>query len=152
MKNNELTEYKENIFTKIKKFILGIFKKTEIENENQIQEIKEQKLEENNKDLNITDQENKKFSRAEIISLRNKFENEEIDIDDLSEEDMENLINLYNEETEIINKKTEVTREEIKAIKADTKAIKMETELINRKNEELRKKIERIKMEIQQQA
>lgn len=153
MKNIQLTPYKENIFKKIKNFFKKIFKKQEF-NPNEVSVIEERLVSTSNPILQEeeTNQKDEAYDRKKILKIRTQFENDEIDVDDLSEEEIDELINLYNEETEIIKQKTEITQEETKAIKADTKAIEMETELINRKNDTMRKEIERLKNQIQESA
>ena len=106
MKNNKLIPYKENIFTKIG----NIFKKIFFRNdENNIEDVDEKKVY-NNKQKNSffenirikEDEEEKRLRNLQI-----QYDNGQIDEEDISEEDIDKLIEMYEKETEELNKETE---------------------------------------------
>lgn len=106
MKNNKLITYKENIFTKISNFIKKIFFRkretfTESVDESPIcnNQYKENFIE------NIQIKENEETKRLKILQL--KYDNGEIDEEDISDEDMDKLIEMYEKETEELNADTE---------------------------------------------
>ena len=103
MKDNKLIVYKERIFSKITNFFKKLFhigKKEEqaenvVENDNQREEfISRISIKED-------DEENR------IKRLKLEYENGEISEEDMLEEDMEKLIEIYNNETEKLNEDTE---------------------------------------------
>ena len=106
MKNNNLILYKENIFTKISKFFKKLFfksRKTILEHENEkyvyTNESKEKFIE------NILIKENEEEQRWKILQLQ--YDNGEIDEEDISDEDMDKLIEMYKKETEELKVDTE---------------------------------------------
>lgn len=106
MKNNKLIPYKENIFAKISNFFRKIFsrKKEDIEEMNNEKSIYNIKQKENFVE-NILIKENKEEKRLKTLQLQ--YDNGEIDEEDISDEDMEKLIEMYEKETEKLNKETE---------------------------------------------
>jgi hypothetical protein len=54
--------------------------------------------------------------RQRILNLKNKCDNKEINIEDISVEDMEELIILYTKETEILNKDTAKRKQNIERL------------------------------------
>lgn len=112
MKSNKLILYKENIFTKISNFFEKIFfskkkvtqkniDETPIYNEYQ----KEYFIE------NIIIKENEEEKRLKDLKLR--YDNGEIDEEDISDEDMDKIIELYEKETEKLNSDTERRKKHI---------------------------------------
>ena len=106
MKNNKLIAYKENVFTKILNFFKKIFfkEKNIVLQENsqlniQNDQPKEYFIE------NITIKEDKEEKRLKILQLQ--YDNGEIDEEDISDEDMDKLIEMYEKETEKLNLDTE---------------------------------------------
>ena len=106
MKNNKLISYKENIFTKISNFFKKLFfrkKKyiTEYINETLIynKHCKENFID------NILIKEDEEQKRLKTLQLQ--YDNGEIDEDDISEEDIDKLIEMYEKETEELNVDTE---------------------------------------------
>ena len=102
MKNNKLIIYKKSIFRKISNFFKKIFSKKEVlQNEDIIVN--------NDKDdsfiKNIQIKENKEELR--LIQLKQQYENGEIDEEDMSDEDIDNLCKLYKKETDELNADTE---------------------------------------------
>ena len=106
MKNNKLMPYKEHFFTKIFKFFKSIFKK----NKNVVQK--------ENEDSSVYNKQNKEIFLENIIlkqddekiriqKLKEKYDNGEIDEDDLPESDIDKMISLYEKETEELNTDTE---------------------------------------------
>lgn len=106
MMNNKLIPYKENIFTKISSFFKKLFFRGK---RNSTEDIGEKSLYNNyQKDYfiqNIVIKENEEEKR--IKNLQMQFDNGEIDDEDISDEDMDKLIELYNKETEELNRETE---------------------------------------------
>lgn len=106
MMNNKLIPYKENIFTKISNFFKKLFfrKKEYIEesvDEKTIYNIQQKE----NFVENIVIKENEKEKRLKELQLQ--YDNGEIDEEDISDEDMDRLIEMYEKETEELNKETE---------------------------------------------
>ena len=106
MKNNKLIKYKENIFTKISNFFKKLFfrqPKTNLENINEITISTNQ----NKKNFieNIQIKENEEEKRLKTLQL--KYDNGEIDEDDISDEDIDKLIEMYEKETKELNEDTE---------------------------------------------
>lgn len=54
--------------------------------------------------------------RQRILNLKNKCDNKEINIEDISVEDMEELIILYTKETELLNKDTAKRKQNIERL------------------------------------
>lgn len=106
MMNNKLIPYKENIFTKISNFLKKIFfrKKEYIEEcveENLIYNIQQKE----NFVENIVIKENEEEKRLKELQLQ--YDNGEIDEEDILDEDMDRLIEMYETETEELNNETE---------------------------------------------
>ncbi len=106
MMNNKLIPYKENIFIKISNFFKKLFfrKKEYIEesvDEKTIYNIQQKE----NFVENIVIKENEKEKRLKELQLQ--YDNGEIDEEDISDEDMDRLIEMYEKETEELNKETE---------------------------------------------
>lgn len=102
MKNNELIIYKKSIFRKISDFFKKIFSKKKV-----LQ--KEDTIVNNDKNnsfiQNIQIKENKEGIR--LIQLKQQYEQGEIDEEDISDEDIDNLCKLYEKETDELNTDTE---------------------------------------------
>lgn len=102
--NNKMIEYKENIFTKILNFFKRIFKKDISPTENIIEKTIENEKKNNEFFENIYIKQNEEEMRLKKLQLQ--YDNGEIDEDDLSEEDVNKIIKLYEEETEQLNQDT----------------------------------------------
>ena len=102
MKNNELIIYKKSIFRKISDFFKKIFSKKEVVQNEDI-------IVNNNKNdsfiKNIRIKENKEELR--LLQLKQQYENGEIDEEDMSDEDVDKLCQLYEKETDELNADTE---------------------------------------------
>ena len=128
MKDDKLIPYKENIFTKISQFFKKLFFRKKKENLNNIDEklitdknqnenfaentvIKENEEIRRLKELRLqAEQRLKQLQIQEEIRLKNlklQYDNEEIDEEDISSEDMDKLIKMYENETEMLNADTE---------------------------------------------
>lgn len=113
MKNNKLITYKENIFTKISNFFKKLFfRKNEVPTES----IDEAPIYNNNQYKesfieNIQIKENEEAKRLKILQLQ--YDNGEIDEEEISEEDMDKLIEMYEKETEELNADTERRKKHI---------------------------------------
>ncbi len=101
MKNNKLIVYKKNIFRKISEFFKKIFSKKEVLSKEVI--ITNEK---NNNFLeNIQIKEDKEELR--LLQLKQQYENGEIDEEEISDEDVDKLCELYKKETDKLNADTE---------------------------------------------
>lgn len=128
MKEDKLIPYKENIFTKISQFFKKLFFRKKKENLNNIDEklitdknqnenfaentvIKENEEIRRLKELRLqAEQRLKQLQIQEEIRLKNlklQYDNEEIDEEDISSEDMDKLTKMYENETEMLNADTE---------------------------------------------
>lgn len=101
MKNNKLIVYKKSIFKKISEFFKKIFSKKEVLSKEVI--ITNEK---NNNFLeNIQIKEDKEELR--LLQLKQQYENGEIDEEEISDEDVDKLCELYKKETDELNADTE---------------------------------------------
>lgn len=102
MKNNKLIIYKKSIFRKIIDFFKKIFSKEEVvQNEDII--VNNDKNDSFIKNIQI--KENKEELR--VLQLKQQYENGEIDEEDMSDEDVDKLCQLYEKETDELNADTE---------------------------------------------
>lgn len=112
MKNNKLITYKENIFTKISNFLKKLFfrkkkdtTKTIDETRSYNKQCKENFIE------NILIKEDEEERRLKKLQLQ--YDNGEIDEEDISEEDIDKIIKMYEKETEELNADTEIRKKHI---------------------------------------
>ena len=106
MKNNKLIKYKDNVFIKIFQFFKRIFSRKNIPiSENIIEKSSTDSKSKTDFLKNIQIQKNEEEIRLKKLQLQ--YDNEEIDEDDLSEEEIEKLVVLYEKETEELNTDTE---------------------------------------------
>ena len=106
MKNNKLIEYKENIFIKIFKFFKQIFSRKNISaTENMTEKLIKNEGQHVNFFENIQIKENEEEKRLKELQLQ--YDNGEIDEDNLSEEEIDKLVILYEKETKELNTDTE---------------------------------------------
>lgn len=106
MMNNKLIPYKENIFTKI----LNYFKKKFSRSKSQSIKNDNEKTISNNEYKksfigNITIKEDEEEKRLKELQMQ--FDSGEIDEEDISDEDMDKLIEMYEKETKELNAETE---------------------------------------------
>lgn len=118
MENNKIISYRENIFRNFIRRILKFFRKKgpalEVameSDENDINSIKQVEEEKENFKEQIISEDS--LAKQRILALKMKYDNNEISEQDISEEDMDELIKLYNEETERLNKDTEIRKQHI---------------------------------------
>ena len=106
MMNNELIPYKENILTKISNFFRKLLfrKKEGIAESVDEKSLYDSQQKENFID-NILIKEDQEEKRLKILQLQ--YDNGEIDEDDISDEDKDKLIEMYEKETEELNRETE---------------------------------------------
>lgn len=106
MMNNKLISYKENVFTKILNFFKKLFFRKKKGTSKYIDEfhIYNNKCKEDFI-ANILIKEDEEEKRLKILQLQ--YDNGEIDEEDISDEDMDKLIEMYEKETEELNKETE---------------------------------------------
>lgn len=113
MKNDKLIDYKETIFVKIFKFFNLILppKRNIVDIEN----MKEKSITKEKDSIsffeNIKIKENEEEIRLKRLQLQ--YDNGEIDEDDISEEDMNSIIEMYEKETEELNADTEMRKNHI---------------------------------------
>ena len=108
MKNNKLIIYKKSLFKKIRDFFKKIFSKKEVlQNEDSV--INKDK---NNSFINnIQIKRNKEELR--LLKLRKQYENGEINEEDMSNEDIDKLCEMYKKETDELNADTEKRKKHI---------------------------------------
>lgn len=106
MGNNKLISYKENIFTKTLNFFKKLFFRKKKDTNKSIEEllIYNNQSKENFID-NILIKEDEEEKRLKMLQLQ--YDNEEIDEEDISDEDSDNLCKLYEKETDELNADTE---------------------------------------------
>lgn len=107
--NKNLTNYKENIFSKLKKFFLKFIPKKEnkkAENkQSENKKIKKKFYE------NIVVDQNR--SESSLENLKRLYDNKEIDEANISDEDINKLIEMYDREIETLRDDTERRRKNI---------------------------------------
>ena len=116
MKNDKLIDYKETIFVKIFKFFNLILPQKR--NIVDIENMKEKSITKEKDSIsffeNIKIKENEEEIRLKRLQLQ--YDNGEIDEDDISEEDMNSIIEMYEKEkekTEELNADTEMRKNHI---------------------------------------
>lgn len=114
---NSMIPYKEGIFSKIYKFFKKLFRKN-VEVKKEIVIPKET----NSFKERIVIQEDKE--RKRLLELRDKWENGEIEADDISDEDIDKIVEIYNEETKKIEEETQTIKQNISKM---LKELKQET-------------------------
>ena len=111
MKNNKLIVYKESIFNKISRFFKKIFNIDRINEEQSISDNTTNTLQKSEFINNIAIKENEEDKRLKELQL--KYENGEIDEDEILDEDMDKLIEMYKKETEKLNLDTKKRKNHI---------------------------------------
>lgn len=109
MKNNKLIIYKNNIFTKIAEFFKKLFSRKKIlqsKNENISNDIRDSFIE--------SIQIKKDKEKLRLCKLKQQYDNGEIDEDDIPDEDVEKLVELYEEETDKLKADTEKIKNHIR--------------------------------------
>ena len=99
MGNNKLISYKENIFTKTLNFFKNLFFRKKKDTNKSIEEllIYNNQCKENFIDnILIKEDEDEEEKRLKMLQLQ--YDNEEIDEEDMSDEDIDNLCKLYEKE------------------------------------------------------
>lgn len=108
MGNNKLISYKENIFTKTLNFFKKLFFRKKKDTNKSIEEllIYNNQCKENFIDnILIKEDEDEEEKRLKMLQLQ--YDNEEIDEEDISDEDIDKLCKLYEKETDELNADTE---------------------------------------------
>lgn len=103
--NKELVQYNETIFTKAKRILKSFFKKQE--NEMILNEVKYK----NNFIENITISENEEQKR--LKELKKLYDNREIEEENISNEDIDKLIEMYNNEIKELKIDTKIRKNKI---------------------------------------
>ncbi len=121
MKNNKMVVYKENIFVRISNFFKRLFHLDKGENTSVNVHSKSDSLNEKNDEIKKTAFINEIVVKEdeELKSLKElqlKYESGEISEDDLTVEEMDKLIKMYQDETEELNKDTERIKNRIAKI------------------------------------
>lgn len=109
MKNNKLIIYKNNIFIKIADFFKKLFSRKKIlqsKNENISNDIRDSFIE--------SIQIKKDKEKLRLCKLKQQYDNGEIDEDDIPDEDVEKLVELYEEETDKLKADTEKIKNHIR--------------------------------------
>lgn len=109
MKNNKLIIYKNNIFIKIAEFFKKLFSRKKIlqsKNENISNDIRDSFIE----SIKIK----KDKEKLRLCKLKQQYDNGEIDEDDIPDEDVEKLVELYEEETDKLKADTEKIKNHIR--------------------------------------
>lgn len=109
MKNNKLIIYKNNIFTKIAEFFKKIFSRKKIlqsKNENISNDIRDSFIE--------SIQIKKDKEKLRLCKLKQQYDNGEIDEDDIPDEDVEKIVELYEKETDKLKADTEKIKNHIR--------------------------------------
>lgn len=115
--SNQLIEYKKSIFYKIKNFLKNIFglsKDYQIRKKNGETEKNEIIVPRYEIDFKDNIKIKSDVEKQRVLDLKNKYDKEKIYEDELTMNDIDSLINLYNEETEFLNKDTENRKINIK--------------------------------------
>lgn len=106
--NKELVQYNETIFTKAKRILKSFFKKQE----NKI--ISNEVKYKNNFIENITISENEEEKR--LKELKKLYDNREIEEENISNEDIDKLIEMYNNEIKELKIDTKIRKNKIEKI------------------------------------
>ena len=109
MENKEIIEVKQGIFQKLKQLIKKLFFKKE--NKIKVNASVEKEDKKKNFIENIKNEETEE--RQRIIALKYQYDNEIIDEEDIYNEDIDKLIELYKEETKLLNEDSEMRRKNI---------------------------------------
>ncbi len=109
MKNNKLIIYKNNIFIKIAEFFKKLFSRKKIlqsKNENISNDTRDSFIE--------SIQIKKDKEKLRLCKLKQQYDNGEIDEDDIPDEDVEKIVELYEKETEKLKADTEKIKNHIR--------------------------------------
>lgn len=111
MNNKMIIVYKENVFTRIKKFILNLFRK---ERDIQLQEVKEPITKQRNMldDIKIIITEEEK----ELLKLQEYYKNNFIYSSDIPSKEKNKLIELYEKQNKKLAKQLEREKLEIRLL------------------------------------
>ena len=122
--NNNLVPYKENIFIKISNFFKRLFSRKKKVSKEEITEQSVYINNTNNQKENFIEQvvipENQEEKRLRLLKL--KFDKGEIDEEDISDEDIEKIVEMYEKETEKLNADTERIKANIEKMLKELKA------------------------------
>lgn len=114
MENKYLQVGKENILKKIINFIKGIFGKKEEPKDN----IEMKKAEKESEATNFFDTiKVVKDEDKEMIALQNKYENNEVNLSSLSDEEISELSELYKRQVSDLKKKLEDKKQQLEIAK-----------------------------------
>lgn len=109
MKNNKLIIYKNNIFIKIAEFFKKLFSRKKIlqsKNENISNDTRDSFIE--------SIQIKKDKEKLRLCRLKQQYDNGEIDEDDIPDEDVEKIVELYEKETDKLKADTEKIKNHIR--------------------------------------
>ena len=109
MGNNSLIPYKQNIFTKIRTFLKNLFSRKK---EEFIEDEKENIFQKNYYNNNFSERIAVKVDEEQkrLKDLQRQYDNGEIDEEDITAEDIDKLVEMYEAETERLNADTEMRK------------------------------------------
>jgi len=111
MKNNKLIKYKDNIFSKIKNLLKKVFNKDNVE---EIEITTNNNMYSNKFFDSIAIKKDEEQMRLKKLQLQ--YDNGEIKESDISREDVDKIIKMYKEETNLLNEDTNRRRKNIEII------------------------------------
>lgn len=120
MKNNKLIIYKKSIFNKISKFFKNFFNIGRKKEEHHIPDNTNNNFHKDKFIDNISVKENEEEKKLKELQL--KYENGEIDEDEMLDEEIDKLIKMYKNETEKLNMDTEKRKKHISKMLNELKA------------------------------
>ena len=121
--NNNLVPYKENIFTKISNFFKRLFSRKKNISKEEIAEQPVYANDNNQREVfkeQVVISENQEEKRLRLLKLQ--YDNGEIDEEDISDEDIEKIVEMYEKETDKINADTERIKKNIERMLKELKA------------------------------
>ena len=114
---NNLIKYEEGFFHRIKNFFKRLFKKEEVIVVNSDNELQEKVLNVESKTNVFKDELKYKDESKALLDLQNQFELGKIKEEDLTEEQVQGLRSLYNQQIENLKNSIENYRKEILTLK-----------------------------------
>ena len=120
MGSNSLIPYKQNIFTKIRTFLKNLFSRKK---EEFIEDEKENIFQKNYSNNNFSERIAVKVDEEQkrLKDLQRQYDNGEIDEEDITAEDIDKLVEMYEAETERLNADTEMRKMHISGMLIELK-------------------------------
>lgn len=116
--NNKMIIYKPSVFNKIKNFIKSFFRKSRHKKEETARRNKKSKKNSTAKTVR-----QRKEEKERIEELKRLYESGKVTEDEISDKDIDKLIELYKEETEKFDLETQMLNESMKRIKENLEEI-----------------------------